>query len=58
VFDSFRQAENVTSRAFGGLGLGLTIVRHLVELHGGSVTAHSDGIGKGATFSISLPKID
>lgn len=58
VFDYFRQAENVTSRAFGGLGLGLTIVRHLIELHGGSVTAHSDGIGKGATFIISLPKID
>ncbi|BAU63423.1 putative Sensor protein [Stanieria sp. NIES-3757] len=55
VFDYFCQAENVTSRAFGGLGLGLAIVRHLVELHGGSVTAHSDGIGQGATFIISLP---
>ncbi|AFZ35541.1 multi-sensor hybrid histidine kinase [Stanieria cyanosphaera PCC 7437] len=58
VFDYFRQAENVTSRVVGGLGLGLAIVRHLVELHGGTVTAHSDGIGQGATFIVTLPMID
>lgn len=55
VFDPFRQAEGGTTRAHGGLGLGLAVVRRLVELHGGSVSAHSDGVGKGATFTIDMP---
>jgi len=55
VFDRFRQADSSTTRSFGGLGLGLAIVRHLVELHGGTVSANSDGAGKGATFSASFP---
>lgn len=55
VFDRFRQADSTSTRQIGGLGLGLAIVRHLVELHGGSVTASSDGEGCGATFAIRLP---
>ncbi|HEY0723799.1 MAG TPA: ATP-binding protein, partial [Pyrinomonadaceae bacterium] len=55
VFDRFRQADQKTSRQHGGMGLGLAIVRHLVELHGGTVRAHSDGEGKGATFTVMLP---
>jgi signal transduction histidine kinase/CheY-like chemotaxis protein len=55
VFDRFRQADSSTTRSFGGLGLGLAIVRHLVELHGGTVSAESEGIGKGATFSATFP---
>ena len=55
VFDRFRQADSSTTRAFGGLGLGLAIVRHLVELHGGTVSAESEGIGKGARFSATFP---
>lgn len=55
VFDRFRQADSSTTRSFGGLGLGLAIVRHLVELHGGTVSADSEGIGKGATFSATFP---
>ncbi|MGK7951134.1 MAG: PAS domain S-box protein [Xenococcaceae cyanobacterium] len=55
VFDRFRQAENVTTRKFGGLGLGLAIVRHLTEIHGGSVSVTSPGEGQGATFSVKLP---
>jgi PAS domain S-box-containing protein len=55
VFDRFRQADGATNRAYGGLGLGLAIVRHLVELHGGSVEAESPGIGHGATFRMLLP---
>ena len=55
VFDRFRQQESSTTRTVGGLGLGLAIVRHLVELHGGSVRAESDGEGKGATFIVDLP---
>lgn len=55
VFDRFRQADSSTTRNFGGLGLGLAIVRHLVELHGGTVSAESEGTGHGATFSASFP---
>lgn len=55
VFDYFRQADGTTTRKFGGLGLGLAIVRHLVELHGGTVRADSLGEGQGATFTIRLP---
>lgn len=57
VFDRFRQADSTTTRKHGGLGLGLAIVRHLVELHGGTVTAESDGPGKGATFRVRLQAI-
>lgn len=55
IFDRFRQGESGTSRQHGGMGLGLSIVRHLVELHGGIVTAHSEGAGKGAEFRMELP---
>ena len=55
VFDRFRQADSSTTRTHGGLGLGLAIVRHIVELHGGSVRADSAGEGTGATFTINLP---
>jgi signal transduction histidine kinase/CheY-like chemotaxis protein len=55
IFDRFRQADGTTTREHGGLGLGLAIVRHLVELHGGTIKADSAGKGKGATFIINLP---
>lgn len=55
VFDRFRQAESTITRSHGGLGLGLSIVRHLVELHGGSAGVSSDGEGKGAAFTVRLP---
>lgn len=55
MFDRFRQADGTTTRNHGGLGLGLAIVRHLIELHGGSIHADSPGIGEGATFTITLP---
>ena len=55
VFDRFRQGDAGTTRQHGGLGLGLAIVRHLIELHGGTVSVESDGLGRGATFHIRLP---
>lgn len=55
IFDRFRQADGTTTRRHGGLGLGLSIVRHLVELHGGTAQASSEGENQGTTFTISLP---
>jgi PAS domain S-box-containing protein len=55
VFDRFRQADASTTRQHGGLGLGLSIVKHLVEMHGGTVRAKSPGEGRGATFTVTLP---
>jgi CheY-like chemotaxis protein len=55
VFERFRQADGSTTRSSGGLGLGLAIVRHLAEMHGGTVTAASEGLDKGATFTVTLP---
>ncbi len=55
VFDPFRQADGSSTREFGGLGLGLAIVRHLAELHGGAADVHSQGEGQGATFLVTLP---
>ncbi|MBA2380149.1 MAG: hybrid sensor histidine kinase/response regulator [Blastocatellia bacterium] len=57
VFDRFRQADGSKTRHYGGLGLGLSIVRHLVELHGGTAHVASEGPGKGAVFTIMLPSI-
>ena len=57
IFDRFIQLDGSTTRTQGGLGLGLSIVRHLVELHGGSVTAESAGLGRGATFRVKLPLV-
>jgi hypothetical protein len=55
IFNRFEQADASITRRHGGLGLGLAIVKHLVGLHGGGIRAKSDGIGKGATFIVSLP---
>jgi CheY-like chemotaxis protein len=58
VFERFRQADNTYTRRIGGLGLGLAIVRHLVELHHGTVTAYSQGKGLGSVFTVTLPVAD
>jgi hypothetical protein len=58
VFDRFRQADSTTTRTHGGLGLGLAIVHHLVELHGGTVTVESDGEGQGAIFTVNLALVE
>ena len=55
IFDRFRQADSASTRRYGGLGLGLAIARHIVELHGGTVQATSAGRGQGASFTVSLP---
>jgi len=55
VFERFRQADSSSTRAHGGLGLGLALVKHLVELHGGAIAARSAGLGKGSTFVVTLP---
>jgi PAS domain S-box-containing protein len=55
VFDRFRQADSSTTRQHGGLGLGLAIARHIVEIHGGTISASSPGEGQGATFTVALP---
>jgi signal transduction histidine kinase/ActR/RegA family two-component response regulator len=58
IFERFRQADSSTTRKYGGLGLGLSIVKQLVELHGGSIKAESRGQDRGATFTIALPLLD
>jgi CheY-like chemotaxis protein len=58
VFELFAQAERSSDRASGGLGLGLALVRSLVELHGGTVAAESPGLGRGSRFVVSLPRLD
>jgi CheY-like chemotaxis protein len=55
IFERFRQADGSISRRHGGLGLGLSIARQIIEMHGGTITAHSDGVGLGARFRVTLP---
>jgi CheY-like chemotaxis protein len=57
VFGMFTQVESSRDQAYGGLGIGLTLVRSLVELHGGTVTAHSDGVDRGSRFVVRLPRV-
>jgi PAS domain S-box-containing protein len=58
VFERFRQGDSSNTRSHGGLGLGLAVARHLVELHGGTIDARSEGEGRGATFTVTLPIVD
>jgi CheY-like chemotaxis protein len=58
VFELFVQGDRLSDRQPGGLGLGLTLVRHLAELHGGTVEAHSDGRARGSTFTVLIPRIE
>mgnify|MGYP002777069605 CR=1 FL=1 len=58
VFDQFRQADSSTTRQFGGLGLGLSIVRHIVEMHNGAIAVESSGENQGATFTVSFPLLE
>ncbi len=58
IFDRFRQVDSTSKRAYGGLGLGLAIVRHLVELHGGAIGVESAGEGRGAAFTVTLPRAE
>ncbi|MET0167490.1 MAG: ATP-binding protein [Vicinamibacterales bacterium] len=55
-FERFRQGDSTLTRKHSGLGLGLGIARHFVELHGGTIEAHSDGPGQGSTFRVKLPR--
>jgi CheY-like chemotaxis protein len=55
IFERFRQGDSRFAREFGGLGLGLAIARHIVEMHGGTIEASSEGLGKGSTFRVRLP---
>ena len=55
MFEAFRQAEGTTTRRYGGVGLGLSIAKELVEAHDGRIEAESPGIGRGATFVVTLP---
>jgi signal transduction histidine kinase len=55
IFDQFTQSESASTRRYGGLGIGLALTRKLVELHGGTIKAESEGEGKGATFIVTLP---
>ena len=58
MFDRFRQGDGSSTRSQGGLGLGLAIAKHIVEAHGGTISARSDGTGRGATFTVQLPAMD
>jgi two-component system CheB/CheR fusion protein len=58
VFDLFVQSERALDRTHGGLGIGLSVVQHLIERHGGTVSAASDGVGRGSTFSVRLPRLE
>jgi two-component system CheB/CheR fusion protein len=57
IFERFRQGDSRPTREYGGLGLGLAIVRHLVEAHGGTVRADSEGVGHGTAFTVTLPSV-
>jgi signal transduction histidine kinase len=58
VFERFRQADSSTTRSHGGIGVGLAIARYLVEMHGGTIVAESEGLGRGATFRVELPAME